>query len=220
VMGGSQSLPTIALPLPLCLGVEHIAQAAEGRVLEVVVAVQPRAQQLKAGRVQPVQALAAAPRFLHEAGFPQHPQLLRDGGAGHVEARREVGDAHLALVGELRDECPPSGIAESGEHQVGGRPGTGWGDCGGVTRHGPHWVSSYLPVKVAWCGHRLRPRTQRTPGGRTPGSVAALTLKCAQSAHTAKRCQQQRSLCTRATRRTCRRIALDGDALGQVDFQE
>jgi len=56
--------------------------------------------------------------------------------------------------------------------------------------------------------------------GMMPGSVAALTLKCAQSAHTAKRCQQQRSLCTCATRRTCRRIALDDDALGQVDFQE
>ncbi len=56
----------------------------------------------------------ASRRTLHEAGFSQQLEVLRDGGRGHVEAARDIAGGKLARREHL-DDAASRGIGERGE---------------------------------------------------------------------------------------------------------
>src|SRR5262245_54676026 len=61
--------------------------------------------------------LAARDRAPHEAGLLEDPDVLRDGGERHVERRRQIGDARVA-VGEATEDRPPGWIRKGKEGAV------------------------------------------------------------------------------------------------------
>jgi hypothetical protein len=54
-------------------------------------------------RSDPVQAPGAVAAFVDQPGAFQHPQVLRDGGAGNVEVRRNGTRAQLVVANEPQD---------------------------------------------------------------------------------------------------------------------
>src|SRR5260370_1097412 len=75
-------------------------------------------QTLRGGGQEPVVDPGAAPLAGDDPGFPQHLQVVADGGLGEVERGGQVADAHLAaLMGADQGEQPqPDRVAERLEH--------------------------------------------------------------------------------------------------------
>jgi len=67
-----------------------------------------------------VERRAAHAAFLldfREPGALQHAHVLRDGGEGHRESRRELADSAIA-GGEAREDIAAGGVGEGGEGGV------------------------------------------------------------------------------------------------------
>ena len=89
----------------------------EGGELVVPEPVQVRAQRREAAGVQPVDTLGPDGGIGDEAGVLEHAQVLRDGGAAHGQAGRELADGVRPFRDELEDAAP-RGIGEGGEHRI------------------------------------------------------------------------------------------------------
>ena len=68
-------------------------------------------------RIEPVAAEPAVLPDLHQAGGGQHAEVLRDGGPGHRELRRQLGHRALAPAQQL-EQPAPVGLGQHGQ-QVG-----------------------------------------------------------------------------------------------------